>query len=452
MSRKFEIEDIENDDRMQKFFKKKKKRSKSTLDSYLYAWKKFCNFIEKTPTEIFDIQRKELREKVPEFDWWLTEVLDNYVAYLIESNENYSYGTIELQIRRIKGLLHAFRVKTPKVEIDKDDVREDFKYALTVDDIRKAIIHSSPTYQTLFITQAQTGLSLSDALLLDVEDFIIAVSKKNEDLTLREAINRVRNDDNIIGCFDLRRKKTKIQFYTFAGPEVLKRIASLLESRSEEFLKPESPIFMKDTSRLRKEGKDHLLADLRLNHIVVDNYIHRMHITKKIFPRIEVDGKERNYFRSHKLRKWFASQLKNVAGIERDDAKFLMGQKTGDVIERYSDPNNYTNLKNNYRKTLPHLAINEEVVMEENQEAIEKLEMDNKRLQEQMQKREEQHRIEMEELKAQINQSQTKTDEFQKTIMDMLQSGEISPSEIDFETENEKMSYFKKRFPNKKIS
>ncbi len=61
-----------------------------------------------------------------------------------------------------------------------------------------------------------------------------------------------------------------------------------------------------------------------------------------------------------------------------------MGQKTGDVLEQYIDTNNYNALKGNYRKALPYLAITEEVVMEENQEAIEKLESENQALKEQM--------------------------------------------------------------------
>jgi hypothetical protein len=84
-----------------------------------------------------------------------------------------------------------------------------------------------------------------------------------------------------------------------------------------------------------------------------------------------------------------------------------MGQKTGDVLEQYIDTNNYNALKGNYRKALPYLAITEEVILEENQEALEKLELDNKRLQEQMQKREEQHRIEMEEMKARVDNVET---------------------------------------------
>ncbi|MBZ2166656.1 phage integrase N-terminal SAM-like domain-containing protein [Methanobacterium spitsbergense] len=381
MSGKLTKKDIENDSTLKKFLKKKTGISSSTIEGYIYAIRDFCNFTNKNPTELYNIHKKDLIERTPEFDMWLNEAFDDYVTYLVNSKKNYSYGTINLQISKIKSFYHIFKLKpTPIPDISKKKIQEDFKHALTVEDIRKAIKNSSPTYQAFFITQAQTGLSLSDALLLDVKDFIDAVSGKNEDLTLKEAIYKVKSDSNLIGCFDLRRKKTDIEFYTFAGPEVLHSIASLLESRDEKYLEPESPIFMKNISRLPKEDGNKHLQDLRLKPRVVENYIDRMHRYRKIFNRIEVNGKERNYFRSHKLRKWFANQLRNEANINTDDVKYLMGQKTGDVAERYFNPNNYANLKNNYRKALPHLSINEEVVMEENLEAIEKLQKENKQL------------------------------------------------------------------------
>jgi len=186
----------------------------------------------------------------------------------------------------------------------------------------------------VFLTQAQTGLSISDVLLLDVEDFIFAVSKRGEnlsivdDLTLKEAIYRAKNEDNLIGCFDLRRKKTNAEFYTFAGPEVLRNIAQLLESRKEEYLKPNAPIFLKDSSRLPKEVRRNIvLEDLRLTPTMTKNFVIRMHNQRKIFPQIEVDGKKRNYFRTHKLRKWFSNQVRFKAGFNSDDTKIFNGSE-----------------------------------------------------------------------------------------------------------------------------
>ncbi|MDP3065167.1 MAG: hypothetical protein Q8N08_00335 [Methanobacteriaceae archaeon] len=384
MSRQFTNDEIENDTKIQEFLEKKKGREQSTNINFLSTMKDFCNLTGKSPTEIHDIHRKELRSRTPEFDMWLNGALDDYVAYLIDNEKK--HDTIKVYVTRVKGFLHAFKLKpTPDPEISIKQVNEDFKYALTVEDIRKAINHSPPTYQVYFITQAQTGLSVSDVLLLDVEDFISAVSKKNEDLTVKEAIYRAKTDDNLIGCFDLRRKKTSIEFYTFAGPEVLRNIALLLESRDEKFLNPEMPIFIKDTSRLRKKDRNKP-GDLRLVPVAVINYVNRLNVQKKVFPRITVDGKERNYFRTHKLRKWFANQVRNIAGFSMEDTKYLAGQKIGDVSERYFNPNSYTALKNNYRKAVPYLAITEEVVMEENLEAIESLKARNIELEEKIEK------------------------------------------------------------------
>ena len=379
MTEQFTDEQIKNDPTMQKFLKIKRGRAGSTITNYIIVLKSFCNFTNKTPSEIHDLHRQDLLDRTPEFDMWLNEALDDYVSYAIDS-KNYDHGTILHHIRRIKGFLHAFKLKpTPDPVISIKHVPEDSKYALKVDDIRKAIKNSPPLYQTFFITQAQTGLSLSDAILLDVEDFVQAVSKKNEKLSVTEAIYRAKNNQNLIGCFDLRRKKSSVEFYTFIGPEALQYIASLLESRDEKYLTPESPIFMKDVSRLSK-SKEYCQKDLRLKPDAVKNYLARMHRKRKIFPRIEVNGKHKNYFRTHKLRRWFSNQLRFKAGFSAEDTKYLMGQKTGDVLEQYIDTNNYNALKGNYRKALPYLAITEEVVLEDNLEAIEKLQRENETL------------------------------------------------------------------------
>lgn len=384
MNKKFTDADIENDPIFQKFVNKKKGRKKGTIRNYKLALKLFSNFTGKSPEEIHDIHKRDLKNRTPEFEMELTDYLDDYVSYLIE-DRNQSFDTIKSNVSRVLGFLHAFRLRpTPEVEISKQRVAEDAKYALKLEDIQKAITHATPTYKVVFITQAQTGLSISDACLLDVEDFIFAVSERGEnlviqeDLTLKEAIKRVKNNPDIIGCFDLRRKKTNNEFYTFAGPEVLKNIATLLESRDDYLNVPKAPVFMKEISHLKKEKqKDITLEDMRLTPEMTKNFIDRLHEPKQIFPKIYVDEKRRNFFRSHKLRKWFSNQVRFKAGFDSDDTKYLMGQKTGDVLEHYIDPNNYTALKANYRKALPFLAINDEIVMEENLEIIEQLQKES---------------------------------------------------------------------------
>ncbi|MGB9936312.1 MAG: hypothetical protein ACPK7O_01190 [Methanobacterium sp.] len=401
MPENFTFEQIKNDRTVQKFLKKKVGLRPSTIEGYLYPLKDFCNVIGKTPTEIFELHYNDLDNNVPEFKMWLSEAFDDFVASCIQRKKMYS--TIKQEVSKIKGFFHAFKLKpTPTPDINIKPICEDAKHALTVEDIRKAVKHSESVYQALFITMAQTGLAVGDALSLDVKDFILAVSKKGENLTVNEAIYRVKNEDNIIGCLDLRRKKTKQEFYTFIGPEALRSMASLLELRDEEYLKPEIPIFIKEIRKISK-NKEKCEKDLRLNSQAVDNYTHRLHSRKKIFPRIEVDGKERNHFRTHKIRKWFSNQLRFKAHFASDDVKYLMGQKTGDVLEQYINPNNYNALKGNYRKALPYLAIIDEIKLEENQEAIEKLERENELLKEQLKIQNEQHQAELARLAEKVD-------------------------------------------------
>ena len=299
----------------------------------------------------------------------------------------------------IKGLFHAFRLKpTPTVKINFADDNQDFKYQLSREDIQKAIKYSNPTYQAIFIVQAQTGLAISDTLQLNVKDFIDAVTKEYESLTVNEAIHRVQTDKTIIDYFDMRRKKTSNDFYTFIGHEALLSIALLLESRDEDDLTPDSPIFMKDLSRVRflndkyignlkiKEKKKLFTQDeLRLNVSAVEAYTSRMHLERNVFKTITANGKRKSYFKTHKLRKWYSNQLRFKASFNMQDTKYLMGQTTGDVFERYADPNNYNFLKKKYTEALPYLSINDEIVIEENKEAIDSLTME---LQEERGKRE----------------------------------------------------------------
>lgn len=372
MKTTFTKEDILNDPTFQAFEEKKKGRRASTISGYFHSMKSFCNFVGKSPTDIHDICISDLRNRVPEFDQWLPDALEEYVSHLI--GLDYKASTIRKQITNIKSFLHAFRIKpTPDIEISKKRIKEDPKYRLKVEDIRKAIKYSDPIYQTFFTVQAQTGLSLSDVLLLDVGDFISSISKKSEELTIKEAVYRAKTDDNLVGCFDLRRKKTSNNFYTFVHPEALRSIALLLEDR-DEYLTDDSPIFLKDISRLPKKlrEKGFTKEDLRLTPQAVKNYVNRLHAVKKVFPKIIVDDKPSNYFRTHKLRSWYSNQLR-LTKLRWEDIKFLMGQTTGDVLERYIDINSYILLKENYRKAMPSLAINDEIVMEENHEAIERL-------------------------------------------------------------------------------
>ena len=150
MPEDFNYEQIENEPKMQQFLRKKSGLAPNTIKTYIMSIKSFCNFTHKTPTEIYELHRDDLRNRAPVFDMWLNDALDDYVSFLIDSNNR--YGTIKLHITRIKGFYHTFKlIPTPDPDITINSVKEDSKYALDVEDVRKAIQNSTPTYQAFFI-------------------------------------------------------------------------------------------------------------------------------------------------------------------------------------------------------------------------------------------------------------------------------------------------------------
>lgn len=97
-------------------------------------------------------------------------------------------------------------------------------------------------------------------------------------------MRRIRISKDLIGYFDLWRKKTNNEFYTFAGPECLKAIAYLLESHDHHF-KPQDPIFIKDTCRISKKHRKEVFENVSLLPFAVINYLKRMHDKKHLSPK-----------------------------------------------------------------------------------------------------------------------------------------------------------------------
>ena len=81
------FEDIQNDPTWKRFKKLKSASAENTFSSYETALKSFGKFIDKSPTEIHDLHRADLRNRLGEFDWWLSKTLDDYVYFLIDSDE-----------------------------------------------------------------------------------------------------------------------------------------------------------------------------------------------------------------------------------------------------------------------------------------------------------------------------------------------------------------------------
>ena len=214
----------------------------------------------------------------------------------------------------------------------------------------------------MFIVQSQTGLAITDTLHLKIGDFIKAVARKDEDLSLKEAIRKVKDKNITFSCLDLTRRKTSNRFYTFISYEGLLAIGELLETRDNNLSKDDF-IFLKETDRLPLDMRKDIYKSDELEINVVTAAVYTNRLNKRIFNNRK-DENDYCYFRTHKIRSWYSNQL-YLAGLDWKDIKFLMGQRTGDVLERYVDVNAYNKLKKSYQKALEseYLKLNEKIVI-----------------------------------------------------------------------------------------
>lgn len=357
----YSSEQIIEDESFKLFLENNKKLREGTIKGYYLAVRGFCNANEKLPSEIVEICKDDLRKNIPEFDQWILQALMNFKSDM--ENRGLKRSTIAKDIGILKSFLRDFHITPlPDIKINSEKIDKEPSEYLGKEDIKKASKYAKPVYRAVYIVQSQTGLAITDTLQLKIKHFIKAVAAEDEELTLKEAIKKVDDKRISYGCLDLTRRKTSRRFYTFISYEGLLAISEYLECR-EHNLNENDFIFLKETDRLPREMKKKVYKsdDLEIKATAADSYTNRLN--KKYFK----NRKDKNgycYFRTHKIRSWYSNQL-YLAGIDWKDIKFLMGQRTNDVLERYVDVNAYNKLKENYEKALNNLKLNEKVIIKD---------------------------------------------------------------------------------------
>ena len=172
-------------------------------------------------------------------------------------------------------------------------------------------------------------------------DFLNAIDEflEYENMDVVKIAEMLDKKENIIGSWNVHRQKQGNSYYTFSSPESIKAITDYLIERQ----KRDGIIKSKDDPLFENFGKkieEHSFA--------------------KNFMRINDDagfglsGRQR-FFKSHALRKYFASIL-HKNGLSQIDIDWFLGHEISGVNRSYikSDP---SNLKEEYLKVVEDLSM-----------------------------------------------------------------------------------------------
>lgn len=168
---------------------------------------------------------------------------------------------------------------------------------------------------------------------LTIGDFMEATCEYHNSTDVYDFINELKDQDNIVPTFKLKRNKVNKYYYTFCSPEAVTAITSYLNSR---------------TDNMTRESK---LFNIHINYLSVR------------FARLnrQLGGYKKgayNIMRMHMLRKFHASNLaRGENGLTLDEIDSLQG-RTKDSVQSsyfYDDPKE---LKKKYIKNMDKVMIN----------------------------------------------------------------------------------------------
>lgn len=211
---------------------------------------------------------------------------------------------------------------------------------ITVKDLPdKKIIHdalaiSNVQMRALVLFMCSSGCARQETLNITIKDFIDATSEYHSSQNIYEVIDKLKGRDDIVPIFKLKRQKTNKYYHTFCSPEATAEIINYLSSVNY-ILDNRLPLFP-------------------LHKVTVIRYF------EDINDKLNL-GKRGTYnrFRSHMLRKFHASSLRND-GMSIDEINSMQGKSRNRTDESYffDDP---IKLREKYIEHLDCLSINVDV-------------------------------------------------------------------------------------------
>lgn len=369
-----EIKELEQDPKIVEWFiyVKPKDNTKST---YLSNIRFYCEFLNKSPSELISEADIEAESNVLLKKRKIKTYFTNYINHL--NNLNVSANTRRIRLATVKSFYKKNDVELPAIPRNDDVVCLEENIPIpTKEDLQKALYKSHILGKAIILTGISSGLASDDIRKLKVSDFVNGYDPKTQITTLR-----------------LRRGKTHVDFVTFLSPEASKAVLEYLDFRNNRIVKREGIKRERQLNNQKVFSNDNYLF---INKRVQQSYIESgndenrklkrntfMEIYRAVSDECKLSSPKGkfNIIRSHNLRRYFFSTLTNH-GCNAVVVEFLMGHKLSETDSGYYR-DNVIDLRNIYQEYIPYLTIQKEFDISESpiflkmKERNEELEKDN---------------------------------------------------------------------------
>ncbi|AFV22530.1 hypothetical protein Mpsy_0319 [Methanolobus psychrophilus R15] len=335
-----------------------------TRDNYLSSLMHYTDFTGLTPTQLIDEANADIRAGKLMIERGVFTRIPNFRMHLESTSltgRPRAPATVHKYVNCISSFYQAFYVDIPKMPRGRNrtkPLKENLKRA-DKEDIQALQDVTSLRDNAIMLCGVSSGMGAAEIASLTLQAF-------------KEGYDPATG----ITTFDMRRRKVGVDFITFISPEASQAVLKYIEWRDRpattgrqgdilEYEKrrttPGSYLFVS-----AKVGKDYLLTRNEEKRQCT------AHSIVRIYQRIRANaGFERTpgHFhpvRSHNMRKFFNSNLKN-AGCDGDLVEYFMGHTLDGSKGTYyeGDP---VKLREIYKKFIPYITIRKDLDVSESPE------------------------------------------------------------------------------------
>ncbi len=186
---------------------KKGRVSESTSQTYLIYIGRFCDFVKKTPDELFEERRKDWKSDDMYIRRRHEDKLKEFINYFRE--EGYSSNTIATATGAIKSLYSHNYYPMIGVNIPSGQPVREYKVP-TKEELTQAVNEARvPWHKAFMVLSKDCGISLQDMLKLKLDDGSQVYGSINQQISAGQVPIHI----NIV------RKKTGFKYHTFLGED-----------------------------------------------------------------------------------------------------------------------------------------------------------------------------------------------------------------------------------------
>lgn len=317
-------------------FQKRRNLKSSSMRQYKTVLKRYSEYNNMSLIDLLNEAEIEEDDRIPQRRRTLTTRLLGFRNHI---TEHYKKNSVRSMMTKTITLYSTYGLEIPKLPRQSEKNMNEcppisFKDLPDKDIIKASLKVTNPLMTSIILFMSSSGSARTEMLNLTIQDFIDSTRLYHNTNNIYEVLDILKERDDIVPTFKIRRQKTDKWYYTFCSPEAVNAIVNYLLS----IKKP-----------LHNEDK------LFQYHEVTVCYKFQ-----EINDELGLGKKGTfNRFRSHMLRKFHASNLKNH-GMSKEDINEMQGKGQNLVDEAYffDDPNI---LREKYIEHMDAVTINLDV-------------------------------------------------------------------------------------------